>query len=328
MFSPLSFDVVVSAMESEKQPDKRATRLGDFLGGSDVVADFENQSLKAIPPHIGASGNERTSDKKAKTLLKSIPDIQPKAQLVSKPLKKVAFAGLPVIVENPTASLNPRKHVQVNKTAASPKHDTQSAVPHDSKSGRLERHFERYYKIALGRNMDVQLARAKPAAFEEKPPLLDKNQSSVLFWTISGPESEKQVSVVRTIENRRFVKGIGVYTMPTPGEFTVVYEFMPVSLAEIAASRNVHGPELAYILKQSDILADLSTKGGQHFCSYGTADNLLAGFWRITVELMNGYLTKDMQENQVDYTKWTAYPEAVDFYKCLETLHNVPDNER
>ncbi|KAK2666458.1 Serine-threonine/tyrosine-protein kinase, catalytic domain [Fusarium oxysporum f. sp. vasinfectum] len=323
MFSPLKYGVAVSAMDNEKQPDKRATRLGNFFAGSDVIADFESQSPKVIPPQIDTSGDERTSDKKAKTLLKSIPDIPPKAQQVSKPPKRVAFAGLPVIVENPTAILGPKK---------------------------AQRHFERYYKITLGRNMDVQLARTKPAAFEEKPPLLDEKQSSVLFWTLSGSESEEQVSVVRKIENRRFVKGIGVYTMPTPGEFTVVYEFMPVSLAEIAASRKVRGPELAYILKQildgllyleehdighpelscSNVLLDTSGQvkiWGQHFCSYGTTDNLLAGFWRITVELMNGYLKKDMQGDHVDYAKWTAYPAAVDFYKCLETLNHAQRNE-
>ncbi|KAF4495427.1 hypothetical protein FAGAP_8436 [Fusarium agapanthi] len=319
-------------MDNEKQPDKRATRLGNFFAGSDVIADFESQSPKVIPPQIDTSGDERTSDKKAKTLLKSIPDIPPKDQQVSKPPKRVAFAGLPVIVENPTAILGPKKHVEDNRITASVEHD-------QTKANRLERHFERYYKITLGRNMDVQLARTKPAAFEEKPPSLDEKQSSVLFWTLSGSESEEQVSVVRKIENRRFVKGIGVYTMPTPGEFTVVYEFMPVSLAEIAASRKVRGPELAYILKQvkictatsltyqSGILADLFTKGGQHFCSYGTTDNLLAGFWRIMVELMNGYMKKDMRGDHVDYAKWTAYPAAVDFYKCLETLNHSQRNE-
>jgi hypothetical protein len=54
---------------------------------------------------------------------------------------------------------------------------------------------------------------------------------------------------------------------------------------------------------------------------------LLAGFWRITVELMNGYLKKDMQGDHVDYAKWTAYPAAVDFYKCLETLNHAQRNE-
>ncbi|EXA31036.1 hypothetical protein FOVG_17632 [Fusarium oxysporum f. sp. pisi HDV247] len=343
MFSPLSYGVAVSAMDNEKQPDKRATRLGAFFSGSDIIADFESTSPKVIPPQIDTSGYEPTADKKAKTLLKSIPDIPPKAQQVSKPPKRVAFAGLPVIVENPTAILDPKKHVEDNRITASLEHD-------QAKTNRLERHFERYYKITLGRNMDVQLARTKPAAFEENPLLLDEKQSSVLFWTLSGSESEEQVTVVRKIENRRFVKGIGVYTMPTPGEFTVVYEFMPVSLAEIAASRKVRGPELAYILKQildgllyleehdighpqlscSNVLLDTSGQvkiWGQHFCSYGTTDNLLAGFWRITVELMNGYLKKDMRGDHVDYAKWTAYPAAVDFYKCLETLNHAQHNE-
>jgi hypothetical protein len=126
--------------------------------------------------------------------------------------------------------------------------------------------------------MDVQLARTKPAAFEEKPPLLDEKQSSVLFWTLSGSESEEQVSVVRKIENRRFVKGIGVYTMPTPGEFTVVYEFMPVSLAEIAASRKVRGPELAYILKQ--VRASMAPPIHTHSCLHGR-------FWMVFCTLRN-----------------------------------------
>jgi hypothetical protein len=271
MFSPLKYGVAVSAMDNEKQPDKRATRLGNFFAGSDVIADFESQSPKVIPPQIDTLGDERTSDKKAKTLLKSIPGIPPKAQQVSTPPKRVAFAGLPVIVENPTAILDPKKHVEDNRITASLEHD-------QAKTNHLERHFERYYKITLGRNIDVQLARTKPAAFKEKPPLLDEKQSSVLFWTLSGSESEEQVSVVRKIENRRFVKGIGVYTMPTPGEFTVVYEFMPVSLAEIAASRKVRGPELAYILKQ--VRASMTPPIHTHSCLHGR-------FWMVFCTLRN-----------------------------------------
>ncbi|GKU09167.1 unnamed protein product, partial [Fusarium langsethiae] len=121
---------------------------------------------------------------------------------------------------------------------------------------------------------------------------------------------------------------------------------MPVSLADVAASRKVRGSELAYILKQilggllylegrdmgnaeldcSNVLLDTSGEvkiWGQHFCSSGTADNLVAGFWRITVELMNGYVKEDVRGDHLDYAKWTAYPEAVDFYKCLETLNNA-----
>ncbi|KAI3573301.1 hypothetical protein IWW34DRAFT_887588 [Fusarium oxysporum f. sp. albedinis] len=332
-------------MDNEKQPDKRATRLGNFFAGSDVIADFEIQSPKVIPPQIDTSGDERTSDKKAKTFLKSIPDIPPKAQQVSKPPKRVAFAGLPVIVENPTAILGPKKHVEDNRITASLEHD-------QTKTNRLERHFERYYKITLGRNMDVQLARTKPAAFEEKPPLLDEKQSSVLFWTLSGSESEEQVSVVRKIENRRFVKGIGVYTMPTPGSclngapnaYTFLLTWKILDGLLYLEEHDIGHPELSCsnvlldtsgqvkictvtsFTYQSGILADLFTKGGQHFCSYGTTHNLLAGFWRITVELMNGYLNKDMRGDHVDYAKWTAYPAAVDFYKCLETLnHAQPD---
>ncbi|KAH7186345.1 hypothetical protein DER44DRAFT_859178 [Fusarium oxysporum] len=319
-------------MDNEKQPDKRATRLGNFFAGSDVIADFESQSPKVIPPQIDTSGDERTSDKKAKTLLKSIPDIPPKAQQVSKPPKRVAFAGLPVIVENPTAILGLKKHVEDNRITASLEHD-------QTKTNRLERHFERYYKITLGRNMDVQLARTKPAAFEEKPPLLDEKQSSVLFWTLSGSESEEQVSVVRKIENRRFVKGIGVYTMPTPGSclndapnsYTFLLTWKILDGLLYLEEHDIGHPELncSNVLLDTSgqvKISDLFTKGGQHFCSYGTTDNLLAGFWRITVELMNGYLKKDMQGDHVDYAKWTAYPAAVDFYKCLETLnHAQPD---
>ncbi|KAH7184451.1 hypothetical protein DER44DRAFT_816975 [Fusarium oxysporum] len=332
-------------MVNEKQPDKRATRLGAFFSSSDIIADFESKSPKVIPPQIDTSGYEPTADKKAKTLLKSIPDIPPKAQQVSKPPKRVAFAGLPVIVENPTAILNPKKHVEDNRITASLEHD-------QAKTNRLERHFERCYKITLGRNMDVQLARTKPAAFEEKPPLLDEKQSSVLFWTLSGSESEEQVSVVRKIENRRFVKGIGVYTMPTPGSclngapnsYTFLLTWKILDGLLYLEEHDIGHPELSCsnvlldtsgqvkictvtsFTYQSGILADLFTKGGQHFCSYGTTDNLLAGFWRITVELMNGYLKKDMQGDHVDYAKWTAYPAAVDFYKCLETLnHAQPD---
>ncbi|EGU72965.1 hypothetical protein FOXB_16520, partial [Fusarium oxysporum f. sp. conglutinans Fo5176] len=332
-------------MDNEKQPDKRATRLGAFFSSSDIIADFESKSPKVIPPQIDTSGYEPTAAKKAKTLLKSIPDIPPKAQQVSKPPKRVAFAGLPVIVENPTAILNPKKHVEDNRITASLEHD-------QAKTNRLERHFERCYKITLGRNMDVQLARTKPAAFEEKPLLLDEKQSSVLFWTLPGSESEEQVSVVRKIENRRFVKGIGVYTMSTPGSclndapnsYTFLLTWKILDGLLYLEEHDIGHPELSCsnvlldtsgqvkictvtsFTYQSCILADLFTKGGQHFCSYGTTDNLLAGFWQITVELMNGYLKKDMRGDHVDYAKWTAYPAAVGFYKCLETLnHAQPD---
>ncbi|QKD57629.2 uncharacterized protein FOBCDRAFT_242085 [Fusarium oxysporum Fo47] len=316
-------------MDNEKQPDKRATRLGAFFSGSDIIADFESTSPKVIPPQIDTSGYEPTADKKAKTLLKSIPDIPPKAQQVSKAPKRVAFAGLPVIVENPTAILNPKRHVEDNTITASLEHD-------QAKTNRLERHFERCYKITLGRNMDVQLARTKPAAFEENPLLLDEKQGSVLFWTLSGSESEEQVTVVRKIENRRFVKGIGVYTMPTPGSclndapnsYTFLLTWKILDGLLYLEEHDIGHPELncSNVLLDTSgqvKISDLFTKGGQHFCSYGTTDNLLAGFWRIMVELMNGYLKKDMRGDHVDYAKWTAYPAAVDFYKCLETLNHA-----
>jgi hypothetical protein len=38
---------------------------------------------------------------------------------------------------------------------------------------------------------------------------------------------------------------------------------------------------------------------------------------------MNGYVKEDVRGDHLDYAKWTAYPEAVDFYKCLETLNNA-----
>lgn len=41
---------------------------------------------------------------------------------------------------------------------------------------------------------------------------------------------------------------------------------------------------------------------------------------------MNGYLRKDGQD-RLDPTKWTAYPEAVDFYECLESLNNATVDE-
>ncbi|KAF5725156.1 hypothetical protein FMUND_119 [Fusarium mundagurra] len=317
-------------MDPVKHLDKRVTRLGHFLAGSGDIADFEVQSPEVIPSQKDSPSNQRTSDKKAKTLHKSLA--QNKVPQVSKPPKKVAFADLPVIAENPETTIDPKEHIEDNVAATSPEHDQPD-------TSRLERHFEPYYKITLGRHFDVQVARTKPA-------FLDEKQTRVFFWSLSGSESKDQVSVVRKIENKNFVKGIGVYTMPTPGEFIVAYEFMPVSLAEIAASRKVRGPELAYILKQildgllyleeldmghpelscSNVLLD--TSGGQHFCSYGTTDNLVTGFWEITAELMNGYVKKDMRGDHLDYAKWTAYPEAVDFYKFLETLNNAPGDER
>ncbi|PNP59219.1 hypothetical protein FNYG_15001 [Fusarium nygamai] len=228
-------------MDPVKHLDKRVTRLGHFLAGSGDIADFEVQSPEVIPSQKDSPSNQRTSDKKAKTLHKSLA--QNKVPQVSKPPKKVAFADLPVIAENPETTIDPKEHIEDNVAATSAEHDQPD-------TSRLERHFEPYYKITLGRHFDVQVARTKPAAFEEKPAFLDEKQTRVFFWSLSGSESKDQVSIVRKIDNKKFVKGIGVYTMPTPGEFIVAYEFMPVSLAEIAASRKVRGPELAYILKQ------------------------------------------------------------------------------
>ncbi|KAG7404310.1 putative serine/threonine-protein kinase MRK1-like protein [Fusarium oxysporum f. sp. rapae] len=241
MSSPFYHGITVSVMDPVKQLDKRVTRLGHFLAGSGDIADFEVQSPKVIPSQKDSPSNQRTSDKKAKTLHKSLP--QNKVPQVSKPPKKVAFADLPVIAENPETTIGPKEHIEDNVTATSSEHGQPG-------TSRLERHFEPYFKITLGRHFDVPVARAKPAAFEEKPAFLDEKQTGVFFWSLSGSESKDQVSIVRKIENKKFVKGIGVYTMPTPGEFIVAYEFMPVSLAEIAASRKVRGPELAYILKQ------------------------------------------------------------------------------
>jgi hypothetical protein len=265
MFSPFYHGVTVSVMDNEKQPDKRATRLGDFFGGSGDIAVFEVQSPKVVPSEKDSSSNQRTSGKNAKTLHKSLP--KPKAPQVLKPSKKVAFADLPVIDENPETAVGPKKHVEGNATTTSSEHDQ----PETSRL--LERHFEPYYKITLGRHSDVRVARTKSAAFEEKPAFLGENQTSVFFWTVSGsddrvPNKNKdkdQVAIVNKIVSKKFIKGIGVYTMPTPGKFIVAYEFMPLSLAEIAASRKVRGPELAYILKQ--VRASTIVRNDKHFCS-------------------------------------------------------------
>jgi hypothetical protein len=270
-------------MDNEKQPDKRATRLGDFFGGSGDIAVFEVQSPKVVPSEKDSSSNQRTSGKNAKTLHKSLPQrkapqvlkpskapqvLKPsKAPQVLKPSKKVAFADLPVIDENPETAVGPKKHVEDNATTTSSEHDQ----PETSRL--LERHFEPYYKITLGRHSDVRVARTKSAAFEEKPAFLGENQTSVFFWTVSGsddrvPNKNKdkdQVAIVNKIVSKKFIKGIGVYTMPTPGKFIVAYEFMPVSLAEIAASRKVRGPELAYILEQ--VRASTIVRNDKHFCS-------------------------------------------------------------
>ncbi|KAF4964419.1 hypothetical protein FSARC_7654 [Fusarium sarcochroum] len=342
MFSPFYHGVTVSVMDNEKQPDKRATRLGDFFGGSGDIAVFEVQSPKVIPSEKDSSSNQRTSGKNAKTLHKSLP--QPKAPQVLKPSKKVAFADLPVIDEKPEAVVGPKKQVEDNATTTSAEHDQPET------SHLLERHFEPYYKITLGQHNDVRVARTKPAAFEEKPPFLDKNldknQTSVFLWTVPGPDNrlpnnnkdKDKLTIASNIVSEKFVKILGAYEMPKPGIFLVAYEFMPLSLAEIAASRKIRGPELAYIVKQvtrswialtwqTNIQANFFTKGGQHFCSYGMTDNLVTGLWNITVQLMNGYVKKDMRGGHLDYAKWTAYPEAVDFYECLKTLNSATIDE-
>ncbi|KAF4331730.1 hypothetical protein FBEOM_14502 [Fusarium beomiforme] len=285
MFSPLSCGMAVSAMDNEKQPDKRATRLGDFFGGSDVIADFESQSPKLIRPQIDNSVDERTSDKKAKTLHKSLPD--PKAAQAMKPSKKVAFADLPVIDEKPETTVVPKRHIEHKEVATSQLRD-------QSKSSRLAQHFEAYYKITLGRNKDIPVWRIKPAAFQENLAVLDEKQTCVLLWSLSGSDdrvpnkSEDQVDLIRKIVSKKFVKGIGGYTMSTSDEITVAYEFMPVSLAEIAASRKVRGPEMAYILKQvrhpelscSNVLLD--TSGQVKICtvtSFTYQSGILADFF-------------------------------------------------
>jgi hypothetical protein len=252
-------------MDPAKQPDKRATRLGDFFGGSGDITDLEIQTPEAIPSQKDSTSGQHTSDKKVKTLHKSLP--QPKHPQVSKPSKKAAFADLPVIDEMPETVVGPKKHVEDNATTTLAEHDQ----PETSRL--LERHFEPYYKITLGRHSDVRVARTKSAAFEEKPAFLGENQTSVFFWTVSGsddrvPNKNKdkdQVAIVNKIVSKKFIKGIGVYTIPTPGEFIVAYEFMPLSLAEIAASRKVRGPELAYILKQ--VRASTIVRDDKHFCS-------------------------------------------------------------
>jgi hypothetical protein len=351
----------VSVMDNEKQPSKRATRLADFFGGSGDMVDFELPSSKAIPPEKDPVSNLSKPDKEDKTFHRPPPDR--KVPQVLKLSKKVAFADLPVIVENRETEVGPKEYVEQKEVVTSQQHD-------QFKNSHLARHFEAYYKITLGRNEDIPVCRIKSAAFQEDSAaiqkgaeVLDERQTCVLLWPPSGSDdsipnpTDDQVKIIKKIVDKRFVRGMGAYEMlpsreptlayekPPPREFTLAYEFMPVSLAEVAASRKIRGSELAYILKQilggllyleeldmgnaelncSNVLLDTAGEvkiWGQHFCSRGKTDNLVAGFWRITVELMNGYLRKDGQE-RLDYTKWTAYPEAVDFYECLETLNNA-----
>ncbi|RSL42079.1 hypothetical protein CEP54_015610 [Fusarium duplospermum] len=300
--------------------NKRNTRLGHYFG------DDKPPNMTAPPDHVSTALS--IPEKRAKTLSKSQPEIQPRT--APAPPKRVTFADLATIQEEAKTMANAEK--QREDTG-----DTSSLTVARNEASLLEQHYEPYFNITLGRHMDLVVAGTKQAAPDPK-------QTSVILWNITGPSGRDQVSVVRTINHKSFVRGLGVY--PTPEAFVVAYEFLPMSLLEIATSRKLRGPEMACILKQildgllyleelnlglpeltcSNILLDTSGQvkiWGQHFCRYGIADNLVAGLWRITAELMIGYDEGDLEK--IDYIKWTAYPDAVDFYEFMKKQKDSMD---
>ncbi|RSL95854.1 hypothetical protein BHE90_009559 [Fusarium euwallaceae] len=298
--------------------NKRHTRLADYFADSEIIQD---EPTKGTAPQEGISADLSISGKRKNTLSKSQPEILRKAPPV--PAKRVTFADLPTINEETKPTENVEKHKENVG-------DTLSISVARNEVGLLEQHYEPYFDLTLGRHEELVIAATEQAA-------PDPEQTSVIFWNITGPSARDQVSVVRTINHKNFVRGLGVY--PRPEAFIVAYEFLPISLLEVATSRKLRGPEMACILKQildglmyleelnlghpeltcSNILLDTSGHvkiWGQHFCRYGMADNLVAGLWRITAELMIGYDEGDLEE--IDYIKWAAYPIAVDFYEFMK----------
>ncbi|KAL6351734.1 hypothetical protein LRP88_14982 [Fusarium phalaenopsidis] len=319
--------------------NKRHTRLADYFADSEIIPGIQDKPTKMTAPQENVATDFTISGKRTNTLSKSQPEIQRKAPPV--PPKRVTFADLPTINEETKSTANGEKHGENVE-------DTSSISVARNEVSLLEQHYEPYFVLTLGRHEELVIAATEQAA-------PDPEQTSVIFWNITGPSARDQVSVVRTINHKNFVRGLGVY--PTPEAFIVAYEFLPISLLEIATSRKLRGPEMACILKQvrasmtldvyglltctqkildgllyleelnlghpeltcSNILLDTSGHvkiWGQHFCRYGMADNLVAGLWRITAELMIGYDEGDLEK--IDYIKWAAYPVAVDFYEFMK----------
>ncbi|CAG2004190.1 unnamed protein product [Fusarium graminearum] len=240
-----------NVMDDKKQLDKRVTRLEDYFRDSDHVENWQSPSSNLKSPQKKSQGTGHVSNQSTEAV-KSVSDIQPNVPLALKPPKKSAFTGLPVIVENLTATLDTKKYKKTEEKAVSLGHETGTAFPDKPRSNLVKQHFQKWREITLGKNKDIQWAKTRPAAFEEQPAFINEQYATVFLWTLSGPEpySDKQVSIIDEIDNEKFVKRIKTYPMPKLGDFTIVYEHMPVSLAEIAASRQVRGPELAFILKQ------------------------------------------------------------------------------
>lgn len=262
MFSPFYYGVIVSVMDNQKQPGKRDTRLEDYFGGSGDMVDSKLPSSKAIPPEKDPAGNLSKSDKENKTFHRTPPDR--KVPQVLKPSKKVAFAGLPVIVENRETEVGPKEYVEHKEVVTSEQHD-------QFNNNYLAQHFEPYYKLTLGRNDNIRIRRINSAAFQEDLAaiqegleVLDERQTCVFLWTLSASDDKilhkitDQVYIIN--KNEKFVRLMGVYPAskkstsedeaPKSYGVTLAYEFMPVSLGEVAAFREIDGPELACILKQ------------------------------------------------------------------------------
>ncbi|PCD21477.1 hypothetical protein AU210_016439 [Fusarium oxysporum f. sp. radicis-cucumerinum] len=105
-------------------------------------------------------------------------------------------------------------------------------------------HYKTFFTMIIGRRkVDAAYRRSNTYG-----PVSNNGPKNAWLKKVSGEDSEKQLQIAQSIGHENFVRQLAVYE--ERGDFVVAYEFVPISLSEVVANKNLSGSELATILKQ------------------------------------------------------------------------------
>ncbi|KAF4465359.1 hypothetical protein FALBO_7804 [Fusarium albosuccineum] len=174
-----------------------------------------------------------TTTATASSAIKGTPPIPPihRPERRKEPPKKVTF--LDNIKEVPRPE--PTRFGQREYDGGGVLERRQSIVP-QKKSGRNALSLD--HNVEPEEVLEHHLWRPKAAAE-------DKYRSGVLTWETAD---SNQVSMIKGISHDNILKFLDVYA-PSDG-FNVAFEFLPVSLKEVAMSHMLEGEQMAAIMKQ------------------------------------------------------------------------------
>uniref|UniRef100_A0A0D2YCM9 Protein kinase domain-containing protein n=1 Tax=Fusarium oxysporum (strain Fo5176) TaxID=660025 RepID=A0A0D2YCM9_FUSOF len=100
-------------------------------------------------------------------------------------------------------------------------------------------HYKTFFTMIIGRRkVDAAYRRSNTYG-----PVSNNGPKNAWLKKVSGEDSEKQLQIAQSIGHENFVRQLAVYE--ERGDFVVAYEFVPISLSEVVANKNLSGSELS-----------------------------------------------------------------------------------